>query len=160
MSQILTTQELDSLQTLVARNAKNRGLELLRVEIRGTRSRPVFEIILDGERQVSIEDCEVISKAVQAHLDESLGSSTNYRLDVLSPGVDEPLIHPYQFRRSIGRKIEVQTDAALRSGRLKSVTDNGIVLAEAAKSKPKESLPQEFSILFGDIRKAKVLVEL
>jgi ribosome maturation factor RimP len=158
--QVLTTEETRALTDLATSSAHQRGLELLRLGIRGTRSRPVLEVILDGERQVSIEDCEVVSKALQAHLDEKIGAETNYRLDVLSPGTDEPLIQPYQYKRSIGRKIEVQLEDGSKTGRLKGVSDSGIMLAIEPKKKTKSEPAEELSIPFTEVRKAKVLVEL
>jgi len=157
---VLTAEETSELTHVATENAHQRGLELLRIGIRGTRSRPVIEVILDGERQVSIEDCEKVSKALQTHLDEKIGAETNYRLDVLSPGTDEPLVYPYQYKRSVGRKIEVQLEDGSKTGRLKEVSELGITLILEAKKKAKTEAAEELTIPFTEVRKAKVLVEL
>lgn len=158
--EILTQAQSNEVSKLAAATANERGLELLRVALRGTKSRPVLEVVLDGQRQVAIDDCEAVSKVIQGYLDVALGGDANYRLDVLSPGVDEPLSHPYQFKRSIGRKIEVQTAEASTIGRLKEVTDTGLALTIEAKKKAKDTKTEDVFVAFADIRKAKVLVEL
>ncbi|MEO6940772.1 MAG: hypothetical protein ABI444_11660 [Candidatus Kapaibacterium sp.] len=86
--------------------AKARGLVLLRTEVRGAAQAPVIEIVLDGDRPVLIEDCEAISRHVNTVCEEGSLIKGNFRLDVLSPGTDEPLVHDYQFKRNIGRVVE------------------------------------------------------
>ena len=157
---VLTEEELKEVKKLATKSAYERGLELLRIDVRGTRSRPVLEVILDGSRQVAIADCEEVSKVVQGYLDVALGGNTNYRLDVLSPGIDEPLVHAFQYKRSIGRKIEVKTEDGSTTGRLKEVSEGSILLSIEPKKKVKDTPPEEVSIPLAEIRKAKVLVEL
>lgn len=157
---VLTPDESAALSSIAQTAAQERGLEVLRIAIRGSKSRPVLEVILDGARQVSIADCETVSKTLQGYLDATLGAETNYRLDVLSPGTDEPLVHPYQFTRVLGRKIEVTTDEGKKSGRLKEVSDSGILIAPEPKKKGKAETAEEVVIAFTDVRKAKVIVEL
>ncbi len=157
---VLTPDESAALSSIAQTAAQERGLEVLRIAIRGSKSRPVLEVILDGARQVSIEDCEVLSKTLQGYLDTTLGTETNYRLDVLSPGTDEPLVHPYQFKRVLGRKIEVTTDDGKKTGRLKETSESGILLTLDQKKKSKPEAVEEVSVAFTDVRKAKVIVEL
>src|SRR3954465_15171047 len=105
----ISKQNIDRLQEIAGAAAANRGLEILRLTARGTPSRPIVEVILDGPKLVSIDDCEVVSKKLNesTEADESLLKG-NFRLDVLSPGLDEPIVHDYQFQRTIGHLIEVE----------------------------------------------------
>lgn len=50
-----------SLQEPASTLAKVRGLHLLRINVRGSASTPVIEVLLDGERLVSIDDCATVS---------------------------------------------------------------------------------------------------
>jgi ribosome maturation factor RimP len=97
----------DSLQKPASKLAKARGLHLLRINVRGTASTPVIEVLLDGERLVSIDDCESVSHDLSSMIDTEKLIKGNYRLDVMSPGVDEPLVEDWQFQRNIGRLVEV-----------------------------------------------------
>jgi len=98
----------ESLEKPASKLAKERGLNALRIDVRGTASAPVIEVHLDGARLVTIEDCETVSKELNSAIEEEKLVKGNYRLDVMSPGMDEPLVHDYQFERSIGHLVEVQ----------------------------------------------------
>ncbi len=93
------------IEAFVAPLAKHRGLHILHCIVRGTSSRPVIEISLDGSKPVLIEDCEHISRSLLEYIEGSEYKNLNYRLDVLSPGVDEPIIHDYQFQRTISKLV-------------------------------------------------------
>ncbi len=95
-----------SLQEPASTLAKVRGLHLLRINVRGSASTPVIEVLLDGERLVSIDDCATVSNELSTLIDSDKLIKGNYRLDVMSPGIDEPLVEDYQFKRNIGRLVE------------------------------------------------------
>jgi ribosome maturation factor RimP len=96
-----------SLEKPATKLAKARGLHLLRINVRGSASTPVIEVLLDGDRLVSIDDCTDISHELTSLIDSEKLVKGNYRLDVMSPGIDEPLVEDWQFQRNIGRLVEV-----------------------------------------------------
>jgi ribosome maturation factor RimP len=98
---------VSTLSPKASKLAEGRGLHLLRIQVRGAEHTPVIEVLLDGERQVSIEDCESVSRDLTTWVDAEQNVKGNYRLDVMSPGLEEPLEEDYQFTRSIGRLVEV-----------------------------------------------------
>ena len=98
---------VETLKPYAAKFAQDRGLYLLRVEVRGTEFSPVIEVILDGDRSVTIDDCEAVSKDLHVAIEAGRLVRGNFRLDVLSPGTDEPLVHDWQFERNLGRLVEV-----------------------------------------------------
>src|SRR2546425_372810 len=87
--------------------ARDRGLYLLRIDVRGWERQRVIGVLLDGERAVAVADCEAVSKDLNAAIDAGNLVKGNYRLDVMSPGMDEPLTQDWQFKRSLGRLVEV-----------------------------------------------------
>ncbi|HKY90118.1 MAG TPA: ribosome maturation factor RimP, partial [Nevskiaceae bacterium] len=58
-------------------------------------------------RAVSIEDCEAVSREVSAQLDVEDPISSNYTLEVSSPGIDRPLFGAAQFARFQGESAKV-----------------------------------------------------
>ena len=80
------------------------------VELRsgGTRSRPVIEVRIDRRdgTEVSVDDCAVASRAIEARLDAGGEISERYVLEVSSPG-DRPLRTPGEWRRFVGRWVSV-----------------------------------------------------
>lgn len=153
---VLTDEQNTSLANFAQSASHERGLETLHINVRGTRSRPIIEIVLDGIKDVLVEDCEFVSRDLQAQLDAMFNQDVNYRLDVTSPGTDEPLKHDYQFTRNIGRNVEITLqDDTKQSGKLLASDSGSIaILPKAIKSKQ----PAEIVINRADIKKAKVVV--
>jgi len=87
--------------------ATQRGLELLRIDVRGTQHNPVIQVIVDGAKLVSIDDCEVISHALHALIEADQEIAEGFRLDVMSPGIEEPMMHDWQFEKNRNRLVEV-----------------------------------------------------
>jgi len=153
---VLTDEQNASLTKFAESASSERGLEALHINVRGTRSRPIIEIVLDGIKDVLVEDCEFVSRSVQAQLDAMFNQDVNYRLDVTSPGTDEPLKHDYQFTRNIGRNVEITLqDETKSSGKLLTSDAASItLLPKVIKNKQ----PAEITISRADIKKAKVVV--
>ncbi len=153
---VLTDEQLASLTKFAESASNERGLEALHINVRGTRSRPIIEIVLDGLKDVQVADCEHVSRSVQANLDAMFNQEVNYRLDVTSPGTDEPLSHDYQFTRNIGRNIEITLqDDQKQSGKLlTSDSDKVTILPKPIKGKEQP----EVAISRTDIKKAKGVV--
>lgn len=63
---------------------------------------------------IFIDDCEAISRALEAKLDEEDFIDGEYVLEVSSPGLDRPLKKPADFKRSIGEDIELKFYQAFR----------------------------------------------
>lgn len=84
------------------------GFDLVELRKGGTRARPVVEVRLDrrdGEK-VTVDDCAVASRAIEARLDAGGTISERYVLQVSSPG-DRPLRTPGEWRRFVGRWVSV-----------------------------------------------------
>jgi ribosome maturation factor RimP len=145
----VSKQNIDRLTQIAAKAAEPLGLVILRLTARGVPSRPIVEVILDGPKLVSIEDCQIVNRALNDAIekDESLLKG-NYRLDVLSPGLDEPIVYDYQFQRTIGHLVEVSyNDGENKTsvlGKLKEISPEEITIAKRDSKKTKE--PQEIHI--------------
>ena len=87
--------------------ANARGLHVLRIQVRGTESIPVIEVLLDGDRLVTIYDCETVSRDLTSAIEEDKLVKGNYRIDVMSPGLEEPIFEDWQFHRTVNHLVEV-----------------------------------------------------
>ncbi len=129
----------ESLEKVADSAAEARGVRVLHFVTRGSDARPVIEITLDGERLITVDDCEEVSKKIQDFADEHLRENVNYRLDVLSPGIDEPIIYNFQLKRSIGHLLRVVQLVDQREvealGVLRSYTESQLVLEPQTRSK-------------------------
>ncbi|HYM20597.1 MAG TPA: hypothetical protein VEW28_06300 [Candidatus Kapabacteria bacterium] len=114
------------------------GLVILHSNFRGSSQRPIIEITLDGDRAILVEDCEKVSKSILQFIDNLVNNAVNYRLDVLSPGIDEPLNYDFQLRRSLEKTIAVKYRAGEsiveKKGKLVHYDDFQIGILETAAS--------------------------
>ena len=67
-----------------------------------------LRIFIDKEGGIDINDCEKMSRAVDAPLDEADPISDAYILEVCSPGLERELIREEHFKRFIGADIMVK----------------------------------------------------
>lgn len=64
---------------------------------------------IDKAGGITVDDCEVISRAFGDLLDEHDFIEESYILEVSSPGLGRPLKKDKDFARSIGEEVEVRT---------------------------------------------------
>jgi len=118
-----------------------------------------LEVLVDGDQGISIQDCAAISRHVGFHLEEEGIVDHAYRLEVSSPGVDTPLASLRQYRKNIGRNVQVKlADGKTVEGELLEAEAEGITIAEKVKEKGKKASIQERTITFEDIITTKVLI--
>lgn len=98
------------------------GFELVDVRAVGPASRRVIRIRIDvpgGGRPgagVTTDDCQRVSRALEASLEAAGVVGPQYTLEVSSPGIERPVRFAEHWRRYIGR--EVRLKAAGVSGRV------------------------------------------
>lgn len=98
----------DTLEVVVVAELDRIGFDLVELRNGGTRSRPVIEVRIDRRDggEVTVDDCAVASRAIEARLDAGGEVSERYVLQVSSPG-DRPLRTPGEWRRFVGRWVSV-----------------------------------------------------
>lgn len=63
---------------------------------------------IDKPGGITIDDCEVVSRALSDQLDEENFIEETYILEVSSPGLGRPLKKDKDFERSLGESVEVR----------------------------------------------------
>jgi ribosome maturation factor RimP len=107
------------------------------------------KVFLDADTGVSIDRCVTYNRLLYKDLEASgLFPPGDFSLEVSSPGLDEPLKLLRQYRKNIGRKVEVAlVEGAPVQGVLTSVTDDGITLSvELGKGRKKETVEKEIPL--------------
>lgn len=69
---------------------------------------------IDKPGGITVDDCEVVSRALSDLLDEHDYIEDTYILEVSSPGLGRPLRKDKDFARSIGEEVEVRTFRAIQ----------------------------------------------
>jgi ribosome maturation factor RimP len=129
---------------------------LVDIKIKPTNNVKVY---IDGDRGISIEKCVRINRALYKKLeDKALFPNGDFSLEVSSPGLDEPLKLHRQYKKNIGRQVElVLQDGSTAEGRLLEVSEDGIIVEEIrGKNKKKEIVNHTF--LFENIKTTKIQV--
>jgi len=105
--------QTDALERLIATLVEALGFELFELRIGGTRSRPTVQVRIDrlDGGSVTVDDCAVVSRAVEAKLDEDGSLGDRYTLEVSSPGLERPLRNAADWHRFVGRRASVSSPA-------------------------------------------------
>ncbi|MFS4418711.1 ribosome assembly cofactor RimP [Maribacter sp. 2307ULW6-5] len=120
-----------------------------------------IKVVLDGDHGVTVEDCMRISRAIEHNLDRE---EEDFSLEVASAGATAPMLLPRQYKKNVGRKLEVHTQRGTFQGNLTQANDKGIVLEwKAREPKPvgkgKVTVKKREEIDFSEIIKATVVLK-
>ena len=124
------------------------------------------KVFLDGDSGITIEKCVQINRKLYKKLEEAaFYPEGDFSLEVSSAGLDEPLKLLRQYKKNIGRLVEVQfQDGTLKEGQLTDVSEEGIVL-EVSTGKPTNGkLPSKkkeissHNFLFNNIKSTKIQI--
>ena len=96
------------IEELVLPITNEHNIEIVDVEYVKEAGEYYLRIFIDKEGGVSLNDCEVITRAINPILDEKDPIKENYFLEVSSPGLDRPLKKEKDFIRYAGRDVEVK----------------------------------------------------
>lgn len=85
--------DIAALTQLIEPEVEKLGFALVRVKMMGGDDSQILQVMAEREdtRQLVIEDCATISRALSDMLDEEDPIAEAYRLEVSSPGIDRPL---------------------------------------------------------------------
>ena len=118
------------LNELITPVVENMGLELYDLEFAKEGGVRILRLFIDKEGGVNLNDCENVSRAVEAVLDEHDPIPTSYRLQVGSPGVERKLAKPEHFFKHIGHKVTVKLFTPQKIGESTSrKTFSGVLLS-------------------------------
>ncbi|MCI8852737.1 MAG: ribosome maturation factor RimP [Lachnospiraceae bacterium] len=64
---------------------------------------------IDKPGGITVDDCEIVNRALSDLLDEEDFIEESYILEVSSPGLGRPLKKEKDFQRSLGEEVEIRT---------------------------------------------------
>lgn len=146
-----------SLQDLLEPVIEEQGYETIRILTIG-KENPTLQVMIDikdGHREINVEDCAKVSRALSVLLDEKDPIAGRYSLEVSSPGLDRPLTKPAHFDRfkDYTAKVELYEEVDSRK-RIK-----GIIKGTDADGNIHIDMDgKEYVTSFENIAKAKIVV--
>ena len=85
------------------------GFELVDVEYVKEGGTWYLRTYIDKEGGISIDDCEKVSRRLSDILDEKDYIDDTYIMEVSSPGLGRPLKKEKDFKRSLGKEVDIRT---------------------------------------------------
>jgi ribosome maturation factor RimP len=145
----------NTVHELIAMHIEGLGFELVDIEYKKEGTEKILYIYADRPGGITIDECEKISRCVEPVLDQNDPISERYYLCVSSPGLDRPFHNANDYRRNLGKAIEIKLYAPYLnkkdySGILKSFDDEHIIM---------ETNGQEASFKLSDIARARLAIE-
>jgi ribosome maturation factor RimP len=148
----------ERIRSLAASVAEDCGYELFDIGLLGVGKRTLLRVFIDKEGGVTLDDCEIFSRRLEALLDVEDPIVGPYTLEVSSPGLDRPLKNLSDFKRNVGRMVRIITKESIDNesfftGRLEGVDDFSLRLSLAGGKR-------EVVIPLNGVSKARLEIEL
>ncbi len=126
---------------LVTPIIEDNNFELVDVEYVKEGQDYYLRVYADKEGGITIDDCVLISRALEEKLDNANKLTDAYILEVSSPGLTRPLKKENDFKRSIGKPVEVKLYKAMDgmkeiSGVLTDYSEDDITLCIDESKEP------------------------
>ena len=86
------------------------GYRLVRVKVSAAEGCTVQIMAERPDGSMTVEDCELISRALSPVLDVADPIDRAYRLEVSSPGIDRPLVRKTDFDRYAGNLVKIEME--------------------------------------------------
>ena len=120
-----------------------------------------ISITLDDDNGVNLQDCIVVSRAIEHELDKD---ELEYSIDVASAGVSTPLNFIRQYKKNVSRNLRVTTNEMEKiEAKLVAADDEKITLEWQSREpkkigKGKETVNNKKEIAYTEIKEAIVLI--
>src|SRR2546422_3510 len=99
---------IEHVKGIAEKITKASGIELVHVDISGTKRDLVLRIFIDKEGGVNLDDCSGVSRGVEDVLDSEDFIPSRYVLEVSSPGIERELYSLGDFVKFTGHLAKVK----------------------------------------------------
>lgn len=121
-----------------------------------------ISVVIDGDNGVTVEDCIFMSRAIEHNLDRE---EEDFSLDVASAGATSLLINKRQYKKNIGRTLEVKANPDVKIEGVLTAVNGDEVTFEWKTREPKPvgkgkiTVNKQAKIKYDDILEAKVIIK-
>lgn len=133
------------------------GFEVVRILTIGD-SHPTLQVMIepkDYTKELTVDDCALVSRAISAVLDEKDPINEQYTLEVSSPGLDRPLTKKEHFVRYKNYVIKLETlEPVEKRKRFKGIIKDVLASDEIVIQMDET----EYKIAYSNIAKAKIVI--
>jgi len=121
----------------------------------------VINVVIDSDTGVTISDCIDLSRYIEHQLDRD---EEDFELKVLSSGLEHPFSLLRQYKKYIGKRIQIKLENGNeKKGILQEANNEYIILQEETEKKYKKKMKritgESIRISMEEIKQAKAVVE-
>ena len=126
------------------------GYELIDLIIQNQGSKKLLQFFVDKNGGLTLNDCEILTRKIDAVLTMENIIEGAYILEVSSPGMNRVLKKPEHFKRFLGERAKITLKQSLENranftGLIETAYDDKIVLSDGTN---------KFTFKYEDIKKA------
>lgn len=100
---------IDKVKELIDPYLEENDSELVEITYRREEGGMVLRLLVDTPAGITINECEKLNNYLSELLDKENLISDHYLLEVSSPGLGRPITTDNDFRRSIGKELDITT---------------------------------------------------
>lgn len=118
-----------------------------------------INVFIDGDEGVTIKDCVSLSRAIESELNRD---QEDFSLDVSSHGAATPLVFPRQYKRHVGRELEIlKADNIKVEGKMLQCDEEGIEIEVSSREnktlgKGKTTVVRTYRIPYAEMKETKI----
>lgn len=130
---VQVSSKLEQLQALLAPVVEGLGFQCWGIEYISQGKHTVLRVYIDKEGGIMVEDCEAVSRQISGVLDVEDPITSEYALEVSSPGMDRPLFTLEQYAAHAGEQVKIKLRTPFEGrrnfqGLLRGVEDQDVVV--------------------------------
>jgi ribosome maturation factor RimP len=147
----------ETIRGLIEQDLGEKGFFLVDIQVKPSGKIMVFA---DNFKGITLDDCVSITQLIESKIDRN---HEDYELEVSSPGIDNPLKLPVQYKKNAGRFIRVvTTEGDFREGRIREADEEKFILEPIANKKTEKKMvekqPHSIEIAYSSVKTAKLII--
>ncbi|MDT0604757.1 ribosome maturation factor RimP [Thalassotalea castellviae] len=129
------------------------GVELLGIEFVSAGKHSILRLFIDHENGIDVDNCAEVSRQVSALLDVEDPISTEYNLEVSSPGLDRPLFSLAHYQAVVGETVNIRLSLPLNGRRkfkgILNAVENDMLIVTVDN--------EEYELVFSNVDKGNLV---
>jgi len=139
-------------EEIIAAAIAPEGYELIDLIIQNQGSKKLLQFFVDTATGLTLNDCEILTRKIDAVLTMENIIDGAYILEVSSPGMNRVLKKPEHFKKFLGERAKITLKQALENranftGLIESADDDKMILSDGTN---------KFTFKYEDIKKANL----
>jgi ribosome maturation factor RimP len=145
--------KIETLTEMLKPAAEALGYEFLGIEYIGQGIHSVLRVYIDHEDGITVDDCTKVSHQASGILEVEDPITSQYTLEVSSPGMDRPLFTLPHFEKVVGELINIRCHVGVNGrrkfkGKLETIEKETLIITVDN---------QTYDVDFNDIDKANLV---